>query len=202
MSNNRRWLFIAEYVSIAASLLGTGFAAVSQQTIYGLAPISVSLLLNLINRHRLEALTQHRTTANAQVQQLRSAIDSLNVAYAQVKQDVQNPAPRQELTSIVPIVEELNERQNELRLSLVPLQSQLNNLIEQFNNRPELEQIESLTTVIVALKKLIDELPAGHSQPQPTALQHQVESILAQLSQNSERVEQLEKAIAQMKQQL
>lgn len=200
MSNNRRCVEIAEYVSIAGSVLGSAIALVSQQAIYGLAPVSVSLSLNLINRRRLEQ----------QSQQLRNTINSLSAANAKVKQDVQNFVPREEIAAIVSIVEGLNQQQKGLRLSLVPLQSRLDDLIQQFNHRPELEQIENLVVVIAALKQCIDGLPQPeHLQLQSAELQNQVERALAQLSEkttelseNLERVEELEQAIAQVQQQL
>ncbi len=203
MSQKRNWLTIAEYVSVAGSVVGSAIVLVSQQAIYGLAPVTVSLLLNLINRRRLEQLCQQRATSSTQVEQLKSAINSLSVASAQVQQDVDNLVPRQELTAIATKVEGLNQQQQGLRLSLVPLQSRLDDLIEDFNKRPELEQIESLVTVIVALKQLIDELPRpDRLQLESAELQQQAETTLAQVSQNSERVKQLEQAIAQIQQQL
>jgi chromosome segregation ATPase len=200
MSNNRRYVEIAEYVSIAGSVLGSAIALVSQQAIYGLAPVCVSLSLNLINRRRLEQ----------QCQQFRSTINSLSIANAKVKQDVQNLVPTEELASIVSIVEGLNQQQKGLRLSLVPLQSRLDDLIQQFNHRPELEQIENLVVVIAALKQCIDGLPQPeHLQLQSAELQKQVDRALAQLSEkttelskNLEKVEELEQAIAQVQQQL
>ena len=200
MSNNRRWLEIAEYVSIVGSVLGAAIALVSQQAIYGLVPVCVSLSLNLINRRRLEQ----------QSQQLRNTINSLSAANAKVKQDVQNFVPREEIAAIVSIVEGLNQQQKGLRLSIVPLQSRLDDLIQQFNHRPELEQIEGLATVIAALKQCIDRLPQPEPlQLQSAELQNQVEKALAQLSEkttelseNLERVEKLEQAIAQLQQQL
>jgi chromosome segregation ATPase len=203
MSQKRNWLTIAEYISVAGSVVGSAIVLVSQQAIYGLAPVTVSLLLNLINRRRLEQLCQQRPNATTQIEQLKSAINSLSVASAQVQQDVDNLVPRQELTAIATKVEELNLQQQGLRLSLVPLQSRLDDLIADFNRRPELEQIEGLTTVIVALKQLIDELPRpDRLQLESAELQQQAQTTLAQVSQNSERVKQLEQAIAQIQQQL
>lgn len=188
MANNRSWLRLAEYVSLAGAGLGSIVAVVSQQAIYGLAPVSLSLLLNLINRHRLEQLIQQRHPSSDQIEQLQSAIASLSLVNPQSDQNALNLVSREELTSIVSQVEALNERQNGLRLSLIPLQSQIDDLIQQFNQRPELEQIESLALVITALKQCIDELPQPKSQ-QPSAKLHL-------------QVERLEKAIAQMQQQL
>lgn len=196
MSSNRSGLGIAEYVCVAGSVIGSAIALIYNQAIYGLAPISLSLILNLINRHRLEQLCEQSSAASTEVQPLKSEINSLSAANNQFKQDVQNLVPRQELTSIVSRVDELNERQKGLQLSLVPLQSRLDDLIAEFNKRPELEQIESLAFVIKALKESIDELPQPEQSPQHSVeLQQQIERALVQLSQNSERVERLEKAI-------
>jgi chromosome segregation ATPase len=210
MSNNRSWLEIAEYVSVGGSVIGSAIAAVSEQVIYGLAPVSLSLFLNLINRRQLELLSQQSSAASGQVQQLQSAVNSLSVANTKVKQDLQNLVPRQELTSIVSTVENLNQQHNSLRISLVTIQSRLDDLVSQFNKRPELEQIESLAVVITALKQSIDILPQPELlQRQSAELQQQVESALAQLSEkitelsnNRERVQRLEDAIAQLQQQL
>jgi chromosome segregation ATPase len=101
------------------------------------------------------------------------------------------------------MVEELEAQQNGLRLSLVPLQSRLDDLIQQFNKRPELEQIESLAVVIAALKQCIDGLPQPERfQQHSTELQQQLERALTQESTTSERVERLEQAIALLQQQL
>ncbi len=202
MSNNRSWLGIAEYVSIAGSVLGSAAALVSQQAIYGLAPVSLSLVLNLINRRRLEQLIQQRTPASAEVEHLKNAIASFRMTNSQVKQDSQSLVLREELTSITSVIQELNERQNGLRLSLVPLQSQLDDLSQEFNKRPELEQIESLAVVITALKQCIDGLPQPELLQQHSAeLQQQVDSALGQLSKNAERIAGLEQAIAQLQHQ-
>jgi regulator of PEP synthase PpsR (kinase-PPPase family) len=196
MSSNRSGLGIAEYVCVAGSVIGSAIALIYNQAIYGLAPISVSLILNLINRNRLEQLCEQSTVASAEVQQLKSEINALSAANEQFRQNLQNFVPSQELTSIVSRVDELNERQQGLQLSLVPLQSRLDDLIAEFNKRPELEQIESLAVVIKALKQSLDELPQPErSQQHSVELQQQVESALALLSENSEKVQRLEKAI-------
>lgn len=210
MSKNRNGLGIIEYGSVLGSVLGSAIAVITQQMIYGLAPVSLSLLLNLINRRRLEPLCQQSSSDSTQLQQLRSAIDSVSAANAKLEQDVQNLVPIQQLTSVVSSVEQLSQQYNGLRLSLVPLQSRLDDLIEQFNKRPELEQIESLTAVITALKQCIDNLPQPERLENHSAkFQQQVELALVQLSekttqlsQNSQRVERLEDAIAQLQQQL
>lgn len=72
MAKQRRWLSVIEYIAVAGSFAGSIAAVVFQQMIYGLAPISLSLLLNLINRPRSEQKPQQSVPVNnVQLQQLR-----------------------------------------------------------------------------------------------------------------------------------
>ncbi|MBW4679079.1 MAG: hypothetical protein KME19_03055 [Microcoleus vaginatus WJT46-NPBG5] len=79
MRNHRQWLEIAEYLSIAGSAVGTVVAVASQQVVYAATPISLSLLLNLLNRRRLENLpAAGGTTEIIQVQrQLLGEVESV-----------------------------------------------------------------------------------------------------------------------------
>lgn len=89
MLNQR--LQIAEYIFIAGSVVGWVVALVSGQLIYAAVPVSVSLLLNLINRFRIEQRMRRRLggtiaqlhrqlleeSRSLQEQQLNEAISSL-----------------------------------------------------------------------------------------------------------------------------
>ncbi|MEQ9483903.1 hypothetical protein [Coleofasciculus sp. F4-SAH-05] len=188
MTNDQKnWLFIAESVAIAASFVGAIVAVISGQMIYGLAPLSISLLLNLINRRRVVQLLRRKINDRTQIDNLSRDIQTLRADVAQLKQPNSNQMSREELSAVVSTVEAINEKQKALRGSLVPLQSKLDELNQKFRQRPELEQIETLAGIIVALKQTIDQLP----QPDRTAA-----------SVNPERVEQLERAIAQIQQEL
>lgn len=144
MMNNRPWVEIAEYVSIAASVVGSVVSVVSGQLIYAVLPLSISLVLNVVNRRRIEQLSrQSSATAIAQKQQLKSAIATM----------------AQEARILVTAVEQLHQQQSNLNQSLSPIQAQLDALTEQFKKRPELEQIKGLTAVITALQHYLDRLP-------------------------------------------
>jgi len=190
MSNSRGGLGTVEYVSVAGAVVGSAIAYFTNQAIFGLAPVSLSLVLNLVSRRRLEAFLDQDANVTTEVQQLRRDLTLLRTTNEKATQDIQNLVPRQELTSTVSRVEELHQQQEGLRLSLVPLQSRLDDLIQEFNNRPELEEIESLTIVIEALKQSLDQLPEYSQLPQQST-----ENSLAELSQNSEQVKQLQKSI-------
>ena len=144
MINNRHWVEIVEYISVAASVVGTAVAAVSQQAIYAAAPVSLSLVLNLINRSRLSEVNhQNPPAAIARVDELQSDL-------AQMQQSAQG---------LLTAVEALHQQQNTLKQSVAPIQAQVDVLSEQFKKRPELQQIESLAAVLAALQQYIDRLP-------------------------------------------
>ncbi|MEQ8755636.1 MAG: hypothetical protein RID09_19255 [Coleofasciculus sp. G1-WW12-02] len=191
MTNDKHnWLFIAESVAVAVSFVGVAIAVLSGQMIYGLAPLAISLLLNLINRRRVVRFLRHKISDRTQIDNLSRDIQTLSTELAQLKQhhsDLANLVSREELSAVVSTVEAINEQQKGLRRSLVPLQSKLDELNQKFTQRPELEQIETLAGIIVALKQTIDQLP----QPERTSV-----------ALNPERVEGLERAIAQIQQEL
>lgn len=195
MSSSRSGLGILEYVCVVGSI-GSAIALAFKEAIFGLAlaPVSLSLVLNLFNRKGLEQLSGHSADVSAEVQQLRDEITAVSAANEQFKQDIQNLVPRQELVSVNSLVEQLNQQHEGLRLSLVPMQSRLDDLIQAYDNRPELKEIENLATVITALRNSIAQLPSlGQLQPSATEIQPGEET--SPLSQNSAKVERLEKAI-------
>lgn len=69
----RSWLEVAEYVALFGSFTGTLIALVSQQVAAAALPLSVSLLLNLINRSQLE---------DSQEQTTQTALDAFSRRYA------------------------------------------------------------------------------------------------------------------------
>ncbi len=75
---NHHWLETTEYISLAASTLGTIVATSTQQVIYAALPLSISISLNLANRQRLYQLNQKQIeTAIAQFQQRITELESI-----------------------------------------------------------------------------------------------------------------------------
>lgn len=180
MSNSRGGLGTLELFSVGGAVIGSAIAYFAKEAIFGLAPVSLALVLNLINRRRLEAFLDQNADVTTEVQQLRRDVTLLGTTNEKVTQDLQNLSQQQqELTPSITRIEELHEQQEGLRLSLVPLQSRLDDLIQQFNNRPELQEIESLAVVIEALKQSIDQLPPP----------------ITELPDNSKSVEEVQKTI-------
>jgi hypothetical protein len=65
------WLEIAEYASVAGSVLGIIASTTSSQVIYAAAPLILALSLNLVNRKQSHQQTrQHIISAIADVHQV------------------------------------------------------------------------------------------------------------------------------------
>ncbi len=60
----RHWLQITEYIAIATSIGGTFATIITQQVIFSITPLTITLLLNTINRQRqfsyIRQLPEHR----------------------------------------------------------------------------------------------------------------------------------------------
>ena len=82
------------------------------------------------------------------------------------------------------VIQNLLERQNLLEKTLNMIQSELEIIVQTFQKRPELEQINSLTHVIVDLQQFINQLPqwGNLQQHQMNELHQKVEQSLQQLS--------------------
>lgn len=92
-SNQRDWLELAEYASIAGSAIGTIVAGLSGQIIYAAAPLTAAISLNFVNRQRFEQQVQ---------QKANSAIAGVELAVKSIQQQVQTlPAESKELHTAV-----------------------------------------------------------------------------------------------------
>ncbi|MGE5658616.1 MAG: hypothetical protein ACM37W_18615 [Actinomycetota bacterium] len=192
----RTWLEFAEYVSFCASVVGAIAALSFHNSLYAVLPIVVSLGLNLVNRRRLEQqtkasiasaihqLNQHKAAADQLIEQLKTAIASLSTANSTLGGSVGNAEPVQNLKPLVSAIKKLRQQHKILEQAIKLMQAELNLTSQQFKRRPELEQIESLTSVILDLQQFINQLPQWGSlqQKQLLELQAKVESALEQLS--------------------
>lgn len=88
-SNHRDGLEVAEYASIAGSVIGTIVAGLSGQIIYAAAPLTAALSLNFLNRQRFEQKMQ---------QKANSAIAGVELTVKSLQQQVQTlPGESKEL---------------------------------------------------------------------------------------------------------
>ena len=195
-NSSTNFLEIAEYISIAASIFGLIAAAVLAESIYAVAPIVLSLLLNLINRNRLQRqtkttaasttdrLNQHRALVEQLMEQLKTPT-SLAISNPQIEDNERNFEPVENLQSIVSAIKHLRQRENILEQTIKLVQAELDIISKQFKQRPELEQIDSLTTVILDLQQFINQLPqwGNLQQRQLIELQAKVDNALVNLSE-------------------
>ena len=82
------------------------------------------------------------------------------------------------------VIQNLLERQNLLEKTLSMMQSELEIVVQAFQKRPELDQMNSLTHVIVDLQQFINQLPqwGNLQQHQMNELHQKVEQSLEKLS--------------------
>ena len=164
LMDRRDWLNIAEYVSLAGVVVGSVLAAISGQIIYAAVPVTVSLGLNLVNRRRV----MRRSPVG--VEEVKMAPEAMKATIAQ------------EMEPVVAAVRQLRSRSTELEQSLVVLKTQLQRLRGEFQARPELEQVESLAEVIMALQQCLEGMPAGKPGQTPIAeLEREIVQAIARI---------------------
>ena len=186
-----------ELVFLAASAFGLAASLVWQQSVYVEVPVVISLLLNFVNRQKLQRqvrasmtstfdrVNQQATTTDRAIEQLQIVIKSLDEAISQTQSENLNVQPGENVHSLISAVENLRQRLIILEKTIKMIQSEIELTSRQFKQRPELAQIETLTTIMLDLQQFINELPqwGNLQQRQLTELQQQVENALGQLSQ-------------------
>lgn len=198
MAKNYTFLEFIEYVSILASGMGVIAAILGQPVVYGLVPVAISLFLNAINRKKLDQkhqnmikstldkVYQHQDSIDQLSQQLKIAIISLDVVNSQLEESgIQiSTGNGSSPNSVTSSLKQLSNRIVLVEQSITLLQSELEAMTRQFKHRPELEQVESLTSIIIDLQQFINELPQWGSlqQQQLRHLQQRVDQALVELS--------------------
>lgn len=166
-------LQIAEYVFIAGSIVGWIVAVVSGQLIYAAVPLSVYLLLNLINRFRFEQRTRRRLSAamsqlrrqlleesnSLNEQKLKDAIASLQAQLPEYLSWIETPD--QERSDSAVATEDLAERSSTLQKSadrntiqlkarLASLEKSLSSIVQYLNSASLPTRVERLEEAIAS----------------------------------------------------
>ncbi|MEG4024947.1 hypothetical protein [Microcoleus sp. S13C4] len=187
----------AELVFIAASAVGLAVSLVWGQSVYAQVPVVISLVLNFVNRQKLhrqvkastaatfDRVNQQAATTDRASEELQIAVKALDEALAQTSRENLNVAPGENVHSLISAIENLRQRLIILEKTIKMIQSEIELTSRQFKQRPELQQVETLTTIILDLQQFINELPQWGSlqQRQLTELQQKVDNALAQLSE-------------------
>ncbi len=201
MLKNSKLLEFAEYFFLAATAAGTIAAILGEPIYYSLVPISLSLLIGSINRFRLEQNSQaskaaimaksesDRETLAQLLSQLETKISSLKLSAINQSNNQQIASlerrDEENIKNLITAIESLSNRLNIQDQTIKMLQTELELVSQQFKQRPELEQINSLTSVIVDLQQFINQLPQWGSlqQKQLIEIQEKVNNALTQLSE-------------------
>ncbi len=185
-----------ELVFLAASAVGLAASLVWGQSVYAQVPVVISLVLNFVNRQKLhgqvkastaaafDRVNQQAATTDRAIEQLQLAVNALDEALSQTSRENLNVGPGENLHSLISAIENLRQRLIILEKTIKMIQSEIELTSRQFKQRPELQQVETLTTIILDLQQFINELPQWGSlqQRQLTELQQKVDSALAELS--------------------
>ncbi|HSF74802.1 MAG TPA: hypothetical protein VLA84_13475 [Microcoleus sp.] len=191
------WLETAEVVFIAASAVGLAASLVWEQSVYAQVPVVIALVLNFVNRQKLhrqvkastaatfDRVNQQAATTDRAIEQLQLAVNALDEALAQTSRENLNVAPGENVHSLISAIENLRQRLIILEKTIKMIQSEIELTSRQFKQRPELQQVETLTTIILDLQQFINELPqwGNLQQRQLTELQQKVDYALAELSE-------------------
>ncbi|MEG3837306.1 hypothetical protein [Microcoleus sp. Z1_C3] len=187
----------AEVVFIAASAVGLAASLVWEQSVYAQGAIVIALVLNFVNRQKLhkqvkastaatfDRVNQQAATTDRAIEQLQLAVNALDEAVAQTSRENLNVGPGENVHSLISAIENLRQRLIILEKTIKMIQSEIELTSRQFKQRPELQQVETLTTIILDLQQFINELPqwGNLQQRQLTELQQKVDNALAELSE-------------------
>ncbi len=193
MLKNSNLLEFAEYFFLASTVAGTIAAILGEPIYYSLAPVSLAILVGSINRFRLEQqskaskvalmakIDSDRETITEFISQLETRIGGDN------NQETSNLTARDEdnIKHLITTIQSLSNRLNIQEQTIKMLQTELELVSQQFRRRPELEQINNLTSIIVDLQQFINQLPQWGSlqQKQLIEIQEKVNNALTKLSE-------------------
>lgn len=153
--NNLDWLEIAEYLSLVGAVVGSLAAVVLQQIIYAAVPLSLTLLLNLFNRHRTEQLSRQNlsilmTQLDGKLTSLKTLmewrVDALKTDIAHLNQEAQNIQGNSDLKGNVTAMQQLQGQIVALEQSVAAIAIQLDNLTQVVNLQSQ-RQPGGLSTV-------------------------------------------------------
>ena len=145
--NNRQLLEVSEYVCLGLSVLGTIVATVTQQVVYAVIPLSLSVALNLVNRPKFNY-------SQSQIEQLQTSLQNITEEFHQVEKTMntsnqrleQIEAWRQQLSQIIESA--INERLGKFEV----YKQEISQVIDQ--------------KIQISMQKLSTEFNAVHQQMQ------------------------------------
>ncbi|MEB3339223.1 hypothetical protein [Okeania sp.] len=190
-----RLLEIFEYIFLAASAFGI-FAnyMFNKSIIYPVEFIFISLVLNLFNRRKLAAqnqtikldnsrkLEEYQQSISETIFELQNSIHS----FGSITKGLEIVQEEEKLKPLLTTIKNLSKRLDIQEQTLKLLQTELELTSRQFKQRPELQQVQDLTSVIIDLQQFINKLPEWSSlkQKQFQKLEEKVNQALSKIEGN------------------
>lgn len=171
-------LQIAEYVFLLASVVGWAVAVGTQQLIYAAVPVSIALVLNLLNRFRLEQHMKRRLSAamNQLQRQVSEENSTLHQQHIQIQQQQLEDAIASLKTQIPDYLAQLES--SELQSSalkiiqfkgrLTSLEESLHSVVQYLNSASLPARVERLEEEIASATADITWIHRQLSQATPT----------------------------------
>lgn len=176
MFKNTHWLEITELGVAILTLIGIIVAVVSQQLIYALILLTILLVVNILNRRRLEqVIRRHNRNRTVQLDELKAAVNNFSQSLPQPANP--NLLSADQVSALLVSIRTLQDGQQTLAQAIAPMQNQLYKLITDFHDRPELKETEDLAQIILALQNSLNQFPAlGSIEQRITHLEQVISS--------------------------
>jgi len=159
MFKNTHWLEITEFGVVILTVIGIIVAVVSQQLIYALILLTILMLVNILNRRRLEqVIRRHNRNRTVQLDELKAAVNNFSQSLNQPANP--NLLSPDQVSALLVSIRTLQDGQQTLAQAIAPMQNQIYKLIADFHDRPELKETEDLAQIILALQNSLNQFPA------------------------------------------
>lgn len=187
MQRNYSWLEIAEYLSIIASMIGSIAAVATQKAVLMAAPMSMSLMLNLLHRRKLLHLSRQRIGAEVteQCQEISDRVALLKTSVleeiptqTQLKQAIATLPLEQIESCLVQLCQKVEHQQIEI--------SQLMMNLEKFSHQLP----SNLTTLPTEINEIKAQLNPIH-ETKESSVEREISSIKTELARVAEKLSQL-----------
>ena len=216
MSVNRyRLLRVAEYASVFASVVGAAVTLATRQLAFAIAPLSISVTLNLASRRQQQQrLEQHLTQTITQVNQrlervsqqnklLQQNLSALTHITQQQSADATTTDTTTEAEALQTLYNSLNQRIQSLSDEVQTIQHQLERQNQQMSTFADLSSFEQLSANLNQLETSL----ANLSNQTADALEHRLQTITQSQQQGFDQqqsdlghsVTRLESDIAQIR---
>jgi tetratricopeptide (TPR) repeat protein len=180
VKHRSKWSELTEYTLLAGTGVGTLAAVLTQQFLYAASPLSLYLLLNLMNRRRADQLTLE--SADAAISQVdRKLTENIDLLQQQTKSlpsfldlaTLRKTALQENEAAIARLQQETAEKFSQFEeQNLGAVQQDLHQLQEQYS------QIgESISTITTNLKGLADNTRVGQLEETVTQLKTEVSQL-------------------------